>query len=256
MAEFYRFKGLQKYEQCVHAVTTKNPKAPHEGSLALHTGEACSQIIQNRKQIASLLELDTKYHFIAASQTHSSHIEVITKRKNRGWETMNDAVLDCDALITDTKGVILTVLTADCVPVLLYDTRREVVAAIHAGWRGTQANIVLKTVEKMKEVFDSNPQDMVAGIAPSIGRCCYEVEEDVAQFFLKQTEVFDRINKKYRLDLPLANKIQLLNAGLLEENIEMSGICTACEAKRFFSYRKDHGCSGRFMSMIGLKQNI
>lgn len=151
---------------------------------------------------------------------------------------MNDAVLDCDALITDTKGVILTVLTADCVPVLLYDTRREVVAAIHAGWRGTQANIVLKTVEKMKEVFDSNPQDMVAGIAPSIGRCCYEVEEDVAQFFLKQTEVFDRINKKYRLDLPLANKIQLLNAGLLEENIEMSGICTACEAKRFFLIEK------------------
>jgi YfiH family protein len=256
MVEFYRFNGLQKHERCVHAVTTKNPKAAYEGSLALHTGEAYSQIMQNRKQIASLLKSDTeKYHFIAANQTHSSHIKVITKRQNRGWETMDNAVLDCDALITDLKGVILTVLTADCVPVLLYDAQQEVVAAIHAGWRGTQTTIVFKTMEKMKEVFNSNPQDVVAGIAPSIGRCCYEVGEDVAHYFTAQHEVLDKIGDKYKLDLPLANKIQLLNAGLLEENIEMSGICTACEVKRFFSYRKEQGCSGRFMSMIGLKQN-
>ncbi|MDQ1326527.1 MAG: Purine nucleoside phosphorylase [Campylobacterota bacterium] len=256
MVEFYRFKGLQKYKQCIHAVTAKNTNIAYEGSLALHTGEECSSIIQNRKRVAFLLEIDARYNFVAANQTHSSHIEVITERQNRGWESRDDAVLDCDALITNTKGAVLTILTADCVPILLYDPKLEIVAAIHAGWKGTQANISSKTIGKMKEIFGSNPKDVIAGIAPSIGRCCYEVGEDVAQYFTAQPEVLDRIGDKYKLDLPLANKIQLLSAGLLKENIEMSDICTACEVKRFFSYRKERGCSGRFMSMIGLKQNV
>jgi YfiH family protein len=147
----------------------------------------------------------------------------------------------------------LNILTADCVPILLYDTKKEVVAAIHAGWRGTHMHIVTKTVQKMIDTFNSNPKDIIAGIAPSIGRCCYEVGEDVAEHFFDMPQSFTRKDEKYMLDLPLINKEQLLIAGLKEESIEMSHICTSCNVERFFSYRKEQGCSGRFMSTIGLK---
>jgi len=104
----------------------------------------------------------------------------------------------------------------------------------------------------MQEEFNSNPKNIIAGVAPSIGRCCYEVDWNVAQHFETIENAYDKKGDKYMLDLPYVNKLQLLNAGLLEENIEMSNICTACEVEDYFSYRKEGGCSGRFMSMIGL----
>jgi copper oxidase (laccase) domain-containing protein len=104
----------------------------------------------------------------------------------------------------------------------------------------------------MQKEFNSNPVDIIAGVAPSIGRCCYEVDWGVAQYFQEYNNAFDKIGDKYMLDLPYINKSQLLKAGLQEKNIELSNICTACEVDRYFSYRKENGCSGRFMSMIGM----
>jgi YfiH family protein len=194
-------------------------------------------------------------HYIVANQTHSDNIKLITKKETKGWESVSNAIEDCDALITNLKGVVLSVLTADCVPVLLYDKQKGVVAAVHAGWKGTKAQIVSKTVQKMKESYGCDPENIIAGIAPSIGRCCYEVGEDVAGHFFDILEGFDTKGEKYMLDLPFINKQQLLNAGIPEENIEMSHTCTACDVERFFSYRKEQGCSGRFMSMIGMKNS-
>ncbi|MGC9350743.1 MAG: peptidoglycan editing factor PgeF [Sulfurovum sp.] len=251
MAEFYRSELLSKYRACFHAVTTKERALSCDGSLALHTGEPEEAILTNRKKMAEKLGVDQDYHFITAQQTHSDTIAVIEKQESRGWHAIEDAVADCDALITAQKGVVLTILTADCVPVLLYDTEKAVVAAVHAGWRGTKANITGKTVEKMIESFGSDPKDIIAFIAPSIGRCCYEVGEEVAQHF-GDRESFDQVGEKSMLDLPLINKKQLLDAGLKAENIERCGVCTSCEVERYFSYRKEQGCSGRFMSMIAL----
>ena len=104
----------------------------------------------------------------------------------------------------------------------------------------------------MQELFNTKPHNILAGIAPSIGRCCYEVDIDVAKHFLHTPKGFTQKQDKYLLDLPYLNKLQLLDTGLIEENIEMSNICTACEVNRFFSYRKEQGCTGRFMSMIGV----
>jgi YfiH family protein len=252
MVDFYRFKQLEDYPACIHAVTTKRSLEPYVFSLALHTGEDEASIIDNRKKVSSLLGLGDDLNFIVANQTHSDHIIIITEKETKGWKGLENAVADCDALITQKKGVVLTILTADCVPVLLYDKEKEIVAATHAGWKGTEAKIVAKTVEKMIEVFNSDPKDIIAGIAPAIGRCCYEVGEDVAKHFFNEPLSFDLLGEKYMLDLPFINKKQLLDSGLLEEHIEMSGVCTACEVERFFSYRKEQGCSGRFMSMIGL----
>jgi YfiH family protein len=253
MAYFYRSDLLDQHPQSIHAVTTKTNGLEYEGSLALHTGEKENKIIQNRSYIAKVLGLGNEFHFITAQQTHSDHIEVIKETKTLGWHRLEDAVADCDALITDQKGVVLTILTADCVPILLLDPKKGVVAAVHAGWRGTEAGIAGKTVKKMVETFGSNPKEIVAFVAPSIGRCCYEVGEDVAKHFKAIERAYDEAGEKYMLDLPLINQKQLLDAGLKESNIELSGQCTSCEVDRYFSYRKEQGCSGRFMSMIGLK---
>jgi YfiH family protein len=234
-------------------VTTKSNDLPYTFSLALHTGEDAENIVANRNKLSNLLNSREPLHYIVANQTHSDNIKIITNKETKGWESLENAVEDCDALITDVKGVVLNILTADCVPILLYDKQKEVVAAVHAGWKGTKAKIVAKTVNKMKEVYGCDPKEIIAGVAPSIGRCCYEVDADVAQHFFDIPEGFTPVGEKYMLDLPFINKEQLLHAGIKEKNIEMSYTCTACEVERFFSYRKEQGCSGRFMSMIGIK---
>ena len=237
MLDFFTFSHFKKSPSLLHAVTTKSNDLPYAFSLALHTGEAVENILANRNKLSTLLHSDEPLHYIVANQTHSDNIKIITHKETKGWESLSDAIEDCDALITDVKGVVL----------------KEVVAAVHAGWKGTKAQIVAKTIHKMTEMYGCDPKEIIAGIAPSIGRCCYEVGEDVAEHFFDMPEGFTPKGEKYMLDLPFINKQQLLDAGLQEENIEMSHTCTACDVERFFSYRKEQGCSGRFMSMIGIK---
>ena len=250
MQNIYTFKNLSKEKNCIHLVTQKESTQPYSFSLALHTNENPSEIIKNRDFFSKNFP---NMHFIVANQTHSANIEIITKQKTQGWTTLESAIEACDALITNQKNIMLTILTADCVPILLFDKKQNVIAVVHAGWKGTEKRIVSKTVEKMREVFDSNPKDILASIAPAIGRCCYEVDWNVAKHFKNIENAYENRGKKKMLDLPYINKVQLLEAGLDEHHIELSNICTACEVEKYFSYRKEKGCSGRFMSMIGLK---
>ena len=252
MNSFYHFNHLSGIARCKHAVTERISSEAYDFSVALHTGEEAEVIIENRKKMMKQLHWSENASFIVANQTHSDHIAVIKEHKDRGWEQIGTAVEDCDALITDKKNIVLTILTADCVPILLMDTKRDVIAAVHAGWRGSKAEILAKTVKKMCDVFSCDPQHIIAGIGPAIGVCCYEVDSSVAKHFHASQKVALPQKDKYMLDLPEINKQQLLNAGLLESNIEMSQLCTACEVDRFFSYRKEKGCSGRFISVIGL----
>jgi len=254
MRSFYRFYHFSKEKSLIHAVSQKERGEAYSFSLALHTGEEAGEIVANRRKLARQLSADERFVFVTAHQTHSNHVCIIDKKKMYGWEKLEDAVEDCDALVTDRENVIVTILTADCVPILLYDPVKRVVAAVHAGWRGTEGEIVIKTIDTMKRRFGSSPSDILAGVAPAIGKCCYEVEEDVASHFSAYPDAMQRHGKKYMLDLPEINKTQMIATGILEEHIEMSGICTACEVETFFSYRREQGCSGRFMSMIGLQK--
>jgi len=246
-----KFKHLSKYKNITHLITQKNESQEYGFSLALHTNENPQSILKNRETIQKKLP---NREFIVANQTHSDNIKIITTPQEQGWSELSTAIENCDALITNQKGIMLTILTADCVPILLFDPKKEIVSAIHAGWNGTYKQILYKTVRKMQKEFDCNPRDIIAGVAPSIGRCCYEVGEDVAKHFSDDSLAFDTIGDKYMLDLPYINQQQLLKAGLLLKNIELSNICTACEVENYFSYRKECGCSGRFMSMIGLNK--
>jgi len=147
-----------------------------------------------------------------------------------------------DALITNRPGVAVAVRTADCYPILLADARHRAVAAVHAGWRGTAAHIVREALEKMRNEFDTTPADVFAAIGPGIGVCCYEVGPEVAREF--------GVSGRTHLDLAEANRRQLINAGVPEAQIEVTGGCTFCDAERFHSYRRDKQNAGRMISYI------
>jgi polyphenol oxidase len=147
-----------------------------------------------------------------------------------------------DALVTNRPGLALSIRTADCYPIFLADARNRAIAAIHAGWRGTAAHIVAKTLERMTSEFGTTPSDVYAAIGPGIGVCCYEVGEEVARQF--------GYDVRTHLDLVSENRKQLETAGVPSQNIEALGVCTFCDAERFFSYRREKEKAGRMTSFI------
>ncbi len=160
-----------------------------------------------------------------------------------------------DAVITDRKGLLIGIQVADCVPILIFDRKKGISGAVHAGWRGTAEGIVKKTIGIAYERFESRPEDMLVAIGPSIRKCCYEVGFDV----------FDRVKRatgpgnysilkegKYFLDLSSANKYQALSIGIPEENIWVSGECTFCNTDKYYSYRHAGGPTGRQGAFIGM----
>lgn len=207
------------------------------------------------------------------SQIHSSLIH----RVRRGEKVP----LKGDGLITNVRGVVLAVKVADCVPVIVADRRRKAVGVFHAGWRGTASRIVQKGIGEMRRHFGSRPEDIIAAIGPAIGRCCYEIGEEVENEFESQfaysrelfEDVFDSwsLHTRYpllflnqrapghgepalsrHLDLIEANYRQLRDAGLPPENIERLDQCTSCHTDLFFSYRKER-VTGRMMAAVGIR---
>jgi len=147
-----------------------------------------------------------------------------------------------DGLVTSTAGLAVSIRTADCFPVLLVDARLRTVAAVHAGWRGTAAQILPATVDLMRTNFDTRPEDIYAAIGPGIGECCYQVGEDVARHL--------GFTAAGRIDLGKVNYRQLVNVGVPEGQIDRLNLCTFCNATQFHSYRRDKDAAGRMISFI------
>ena len=157
-----------------------------------------------------------------------------------------DTIADTDALITDLPNVPLLLFYADCVPVLLADTETGAVGLAHAGWRGSVGEIALETVQMMRRHYGCSPEKMLAAIGPSIGSCCYEVDDTVLTAGAKYRECFTpKANGKYQLDLWLMNRLQLEAAGLAAGNIHCAEVCTCDNRELFFSYRAEQGKTGR-----------
>jgi YfiH family protein len=205
---------------------------------------------------------------------HQIHSDVV-----RSFATASTKQCKGDASITSSPGLLLGVRTADCAPVLLVDPKKRAIAAIHAGWRGTLARIVTKTIGHLQMEFGNRPQDLLAAVGPTIGGCCYEVGTEVASAFTAKfpnaSDFFDELRtgdepnplqwlnmmppghqpppNKVLLDLKKANRAQLLEAGVREENIFITQLCTSCDVDRLFSYRKEGAASGRLLSVIGIR---
>ncbi|WP_418586799.1 peptidoglycan editing factor PgeF [Intestinibacter sp.] len=167
-------------------------------------------------------------------------------------------IIDGDAIITNEKNVPLLILTADCVPVVLVDKVNKAVGLVHAGWRGTYGKICSETLQSMKENYNTNPEDVVAIIGPSIGKCCYEVSYDLVEKFSAllpnaDEKIYEIRDEKYYLDLWEINTQILKEFGVLKSNIINMNICTSCNCNRFFSYRKHDKTPKRIGTFIEIK---
>lgn len=245
----FKFEGFKKYKNIAHFVTTKEGWLL--GSKPRFTGDRDSDFMGYRKELALSCHWEEK-RYIFARQTHSNHVAVVTS------DSLLSSVSDTDALITNEPGLFVCVQTADCVPILLFDPRRRVVAAIHAGWRGTVAKIVQTSIACMTETFGCDPADILAGIGPSIHMHAYEVGQEVVQAveagFTNSPALLkpSLTEGKAYLDLWEANRTLLLEAGLSEENIEVMGLCSFEQADLFFSARREGVDTGRMVSGIRL----
>ena len=160
-----------------------------------------------------------------------------------------------DAVLTERKGILLGVQVADCVPVLLYDKKKSVIGAVHAGWKGTSNHILKNAIKTMQEKFNSVTENILIAIGPSIRQCCYEVGDDVKNAVIDATGKGDYCSEKDNrqfVDLSSANIIQALSLGVLRQNIWHSGECTSCNPNRFYSYRYTKVTTGRQCGFIGM----
>ncbi len=239
-------------------------------NLSFTEWDARENVAENRRRLQAAVGAKD-FTLVAMKQIHSAII--------RPFAAVPATPCQGDASMTKAPCLLLGTQTADCVPILLVDPKKRVVAAIHAGWRGTLARIAQKTVGRMQFEYGCRPADLLAAIGPSIGPCCYEVgAEFVAKFtaqFADASEYFDEartgdepnplqwLNMKppghqpspqnVHLDLWKANRSQLLAAGLPANNIFTSALCTACRRDLFFSYRKEGAVSGRMLGVIGVR---
>jgi YfiH family protein len=163
---------------------------------------------------------------------------------------LRDREREGDALITDEIGKSIGVRTADCVPILLLDSKNRAIGAVHAGWRGTAAELILRAIQRMRADFSSNPADLYAAIGPCIRGCCYEVGQDVAEHFRDFCGSASATTGKSKLNLPQANRCQMETAGVDPGRIFDCGLCTTCQSAQFFSYRREPENPGRMVAAI------
>lgn len=282
-----RSEALAQLPWLVHAFSTRvggfsEVYGGHALNLGFTAEDERARVERNRAAFFRALGTAARregqpWPLISLRQLHSSVIHAVNAAPRR--------LLSGDGLLTSRPGLLLGIGTADCLPILLADKKRRAVGALHAGWRGTLARIAEKGVGEMRRQYGSRPEDLVAAIGPGIHRCCYQVGEEVREQFASQfayadalfEEVFDSeaLHLKYpllflnqrapghgepprglHLDLVEANRQQLLEAGIAEQSLTISELCTACRTDLLFSYRKERGKTGRMLAVIGIKEDL
>ena len=239
---FYSYNNLLAIESTRLGGLSKPPFASL--NLGAFTNDLKETVQQNKEILYSDLGINGDQ--IASSfQCHGN--EVLNVVKPGYFEGF-------DALITNKKNIFLQILVADCTPILLFDPQNEVVAAIHAGWRGTANAIVQKTLNKMTLHFQTKPSDCFAYVGTCISQPFFEVDKDVAVYFDQEFYVFDKEKDKYFIDLKGCNARALSDAGLMKNHIAISPFCTVKDNDLFFSHRHEKGTTGRFGVIIGMRK--
>lgn len=221
-----------------------------------YTGDDIEAVQRNQQLLCAALHIEKK-QLIIPYQTHSVNALVIDKEfLQQNAEKRNEQLQNIDALITQEKGVCLCVSTADCTPILLYDRKQQVIAAIHAGWRGSVNYIVRKTLEQMNRLYNTQGEDIFAAIGPCIGFDAFEVGDEVYDAFKQNDFPMEYISgwkpetHKWHIDLQMANSVQLIDFGVPTEQIDICDICTFTHYEKFFSARRLGIKSGRTLSGI------
>lgn len=221
------------------------------GNLALHVEDDIDRVLENRRYL-SLLNNQSIATMTCAEQTHGNNVVEVTE-ENRGSGAFEQAtsIPDTDGLLTKRSDTMLTLFFADCVPLFFIDPVQRAFGIAHAGWRGTVQNIAAQMVQKFQQIYASSTDNIRVVIGPSIGACCYQVDQKV------MSAVEERLpnevhlvatadgEEHYRLDLKKMNQLLLEQAGIMSTHIEVSHLCTSCNLQHFFSYRKEQGKAGR-----------
>lgn len=227
-------------------------------SFSTSLGDKRESVLENYNRFCRAIGGDFK-NTVLSDQTHTANVRIVTE-KDRGKGLFCDRdYTDVDGLVTNCPEVLLVTQYADCTPLAFYDPVKKVVAASHAGWRGTVAQIAKNTVEVMVKEFGCDPNDILCGIGPNISACCYEVDDPVIDEIKKlgfldfDACFFEKGNGKYMLNLKEVNRQILIQSGIRSENIDVSDLCTCCSADLFHSHRATKGKRGTLALMIGLK---
>lgn len=237
---------FNQYPNIVFGFSTKignnsHCKPPYNFNMSLSVGDDKNLVEQNRIEFYKELGLDPD-NIVYQKQIHTDNIKYVDKAGFAG---------ESDALITDKPNLGLVVGTADCTPIFIYDKNKQIIAAIHSGWRSTQKKILLKTLHTLANVFTSNPKDLIVYIGPSISQMNYEVGEEVAKQF-NQNFVKEENNKFY-LDVAGLNCNILIEEGVPQKNIQLSNFCTYKMKNLLHSYRREGAASGRAIGVISMK---
>lgn len=229
-------------------------------NLAGFNEDSAENILENRRRFLKLFPNDDSGWALAGCwQVHGSDARFVNSLSEaKPAEDARGDTIFCDAIVSKAPGVLAGVKTADCVPILLGDPATGAFAAIHAGWRGTLAEIVSRTITRMSENYNSKPGNLHVAIGPAAGSCCYEVGTDVIDGFrsaFPAQDLFSDTRPGHAcVDLLKANREQIISAGVNPEWINIAPLCTMCRTDLFFSYRREknvHGKVGRLMSVIG-----
>jgi polyphenol oxidase len=229
-------------------------------NCGLHVGDNAKDVWMNRQKLAEAAGYPFSV-WTCAEQVHGSNIRIVTEEEaGLGRTRQEDAIKETDGLLTDRPNIFLASFYADCVPLFFYAPGRRVIGVAHAGWRGTVERIGQKMVQRMIQNWGLAPADIYAAIGPSIGSCCYEVNDMVAGrvrdvLHAKAHLVLEHTKEdKYMLNLQETNRILLEEAGVLPSHIVVSHLCTSCRTDLFFSHRKEGGKTGRMTAFIALKE--
>lgn len=224
-------------------------KPYHELNMGYHVGDDHKRVTENRRIFCKAIgiELDS---LVLAQQVHGDKIMVVDKEHaGCGAYDFESGLANTDALITNSNAVAIGILTADCVPVMLFDPIKKVIGVSHAGWKGSLSKIAAKTVLKMNEIYGTKPSDCLASIGPCICKNCYEVSDSIIEQF-ENTFNYKVKNKENKLDLLHIIKIQLNEIGV--KYISSMELCTACNLNLFYSHRAENGYTGRIISLLKL----
>lgn len=227
-------------------------------NMAFNRGDNPENVTENYKRICKSAGFDFD-SLTASAQDHNTFVRAVTS-ENKGVGIYKPRDLhSVDALITNEKGVTLVTYYADCTPLFFVDTKKKAIGLAHAGWRGTVGRIGEKVVKKMTELYGTNPADIVAAIGPAISVCCYEVDKPCADNFYALSDldssrfVFPKDNGKYMIDLLETNRQILVAAGVKNENITVSDVCTNCNSELLWSHRATKGKRGTMSAFMCIK---
>ena len=237
-----------------------SPMPEHALNLAGFNEDTAENILENRRRFLKLFPSGPGGWALAGCwQVHGSDVRLINQLDEaRPAEDARGDTIYCDAIVSNARGVLAGVKTADCVPILMGDSATGAFAAVHAGWRGTLAQVALKALERMVHEYGTRPPDVIVAIGPAAGACCYEVGTDVIEAFrssFPNQDLFTATRAAHAcIDLLKSNREQLLSAGVAADRIYVAPLCTMCRPDLFFSYRREknvQGKVGRLMSVIG-----